>query len=286
MALDAAGRRALRTRLLVGPTLILAIVGVYILDRRVTNGTASAALLLLMGIGGLLEYVAMMRGAGFPVGRSFLVGAGTLLLSMPFFFDSWGQLDSELYPAVLLTLGLVFVMSCRALARSRMEKGLEEAGSTVLGFVLFAWPIFLAQGLALRFLPALLFVVLVAKGGDIFGYFAGISFGRRKLIPHVSPGKSIEGAIGSLVGSCALSALLCGPLLSKELTLGVPAALGIGVMINLTTQLGDLVESLLKRRCGVKDSSTLLPVHGGVLDLIDSLLFSVPAFFFVYIRLT
>ena len=74
-------------------------------------------------------------------------------------------------------------------------------GSTVLGFTLVAWPLYIAQGLALRHLPSLLFVILVCKAGDSGAYFLGRVLGRQKLLPHVSPAKTVEGAIGSLVVS-------------------------------------------------------------------------------------
>ena len=285
MTLDQAGKKALLTRLMIGPALIAIVVGVYALDQRFTDGGASAAVVGVLAMLGLYEYVTMMRGAGFPIARRISLTAALTLHAMPAFISTWGVVDTELYPPVLLTVALVFVLSVRALGRTKMEQGLEEIGSTLLGFVLVSWPLYLAQGLALRSTSALFYAILVAKSGDIGGYFAGISFGSKKLIPHVSPGKSVEGAVGSLVVSCLVAALLAAPLLPTG-TLSLVGAVLVGVMINVTTQLGDLVESLLKRRCGVKDSSNLLPVHGGVLDLVDSLLFSIPAFFFVFVRLT
>ena len=71
-----------------------------------------------------------------------------------------------------------------------------------------------------------------------------------------------------------------------DCTLATTAAIGIGIMLNVVGQIGDLVESLLKRSCGVKDSSNLLPAHGGILDLVDSLLFSLPAYFLLLVSLT
>ncbi len=285
MNLDAAARRALRIRLLIGPLLLLFVVAVFAADRLWTRGRCSAAVLGLLSLFGLLEYVALLRGAGFPVGRRNLLAAAAVLHAAAFFYASWNSLDDELYAPILVTVVLVFGLAVRALARSHMHQGLEEMGATLLGFVLIAWPMYFAQGLALRQLGALLYVVLVAKFGDIGAYFTGVLLGRRKLLPHVSPGKSLEGASGSLLASCA-TALLCGGLLAPELQAGTALRLAFGVLINLTAQFGDLVESLVKRRCGAKDSSRLLPVHGGVLDLVDSLLFTVPAFFFVLVRLT
>lgn len=287
MALDVAAKRALRTRLIIGPTLVGILVGVFFVDRvGGAGGLASAGLLYAIALVSLWEYVTMMRGAGFPVGRRLVLAAGAILHAFPFFFTSWDRLDSELYPVILVTCGLLLVGSVRAMTRSKMEKGLEELGANLLGLVLIAWPLFFAQGLALRSVDALFWAVLVAKSGDIGGYFVGIAIGRRKFIPHVSPGKSLEGCIGSLLFACIVAVLLAPPLLDRLVPLAWPALVLLGALVNLTAQLGDLVESLLKRRCGVKDSSKLLPEHGGMLDLVDSLLFSLPAFFFVIVRIT
>ena len=79
-----------------------------------------------------------------------------------------------------------------------MHHGLERQGATLLGFIMVAWPIYLAMGTCFRCLPSLLFVVLICKGGDIGGYCFGRLFGRRKLIPHISPGKTVEGALSGI----------------------------------------------------------------------------------------
>jgi len=115
--------------------------------------------------------------------------------------------------------------------------------------------------------------------GDSAGYFVGRAWGRTKLAPAVSPGKTIVGAVAGLAGSSlaavALSLLLLSNLPSHQL-LPLTAA-WIGLLLGAVGQLGDLVESMLKREAGVKDSGSLLPGHGGILDRTDSLLFSVPA---------
>ncbi len=133
--------------------------------------------------------------------------------------------------------------------------------------------------MSLRHLPSVFYVVLVCKSGDIGAYLVGSTLGKHKLIKHISPGKTVEGAVGSMVLSAVTAVLLRGPMLDPVLVLGLTGALGLGIMLNITTQAGDLIESLLKRRCGVKDSGSLLPAHGGVLDMVDSLLFSFFAFF-------
>ncbi len=115
-----------------------------------------------------------------------------------------------------------------------------------------------------------LFTVYTAMGSDSGAYFAGRTWGRRKLLPAVSPSKTVEGALGGLAGAVVV-ALLCRlvffPLLGPRETVGV--ALAIAVL----AALGDLCESALKRAFGAKDSGWIIPGHGGILDRLDSLLF-------------
>jgi phosphatidate cytidylyltransferase len=119
----------------------------------------------------------------------------------------------------------------------------------------------------------LIWVFMLAWGADIGAYFAGHAFGRRKLAPRVSPGKTWEGVIGGLalaLAVCALGAFWLTP--------GWVGWLPVIVLLVAVSVFGDLFESVLKRATGVKDSGTLLPGHGGVLDRIDSLLAVLPVF--------
>lgn len=283
-------RAEMRIRFVIGPAIILVLGLVYWLDATVMTerghgGKLVAGVLGLLGVAGVFEFTAMMRNAGFAVARTLLPIYSIVLLASPYFFG-WHSLDRELYPLVIGTLGLLFPIALESLSRRKMQQGLELQGATMLGFLMIAWPMFFAQGMALRHLPSVLFVVLVCKCGDIGAYLTGVAFGRHKLIPHVSGGKTVEGSLGSLVVSVVVAILLRESLLLPEVPLGLTGTVFVGIILNLTTQTGDLIESLLKRRCGVKDSSSLLPAHGGVLDLIDSLLFSFPAFFLVLTWLT
>ncbi|WP_069383245.1 phosphatidate cytidylyltransferase [Halomonas caseinilytica] len=122
----------------------------------------------------------------------------------------------------------------------------------------------------------LLFVLLLVWGADIGAYFVGRALGRRKLAPSVSPGKSWEGVAGGVLVSSLLA-------VAFAIWQGLGAAGGLGllavtIIVTLASVLGDLLESMLKRHQGLKDSSQLLPGHGGVLDRIDSLTAAVPLF--------
>ena len=200
----------LRTRAVLAPTMLLLIGGLYWFDASGARdwydedgafqrraGALSAAVFALLGFVGVHEYVTMMRKAGFAVSKNLLLVITAALLGSAFFFG-WHVIDHELYPLVASTLLLLFPLALKSLRRDDMQKGLERQGATLLGFIFVAWPMFLAMGTCLRYLPSALYVVLVCKGGDIGGYCTGRLLGRKKLIPHVSPGKTVEGALGSL----------------------------------------------------------------------------------------
>ncbi len=123
-------------------------------------------------------------------------------------------------------------------------------------------------------------LVAVIAGSDSAQYYVGRSIGRRKLAPRVSPGKTIEGLAGGLVAAVIIGAAL-GPITIAGVSpVGTAVAALIIALVGVT---GDLFESLLKRSAGVKDSSSLIPGHGGVLDRIDAYLFAIPAFY-LYLR--
>ena len=149
----------------------------------------------------------------------------------------------------------------------------------------------LSFGLFLRHLPghadalhgtALVLVpLLLTWASDTFAYFVGRQWGTRKLIPSVSPGKTMQGATGAVVGT-VLVAVGYALLLQRFPTyrIGIAEAIALGLLISVAAQVGDLAESLFKRDAGVKDSGTLLPGHGGALDRFDSLLFTLPIGYF------
>lgn len=111
---------------------------------------------------------------------------------------------------------------------------------------------------------------------DTFAYFSGRAFGKRKLCPHISPHKTVAGAVGGVIGTTA-AALLYGLVLNTFFTVHFLPLLGLGVSLGLLAQMGDLTASWMKREQGIKDFGNLMPGHGGVMDRFDSILFTAPA---------
>jgi phosphatidate cytidylyltransferase len=139
-----------------------------------------------------------------------------------------------------------------------------------------------AAGTALVFLP-----ILLTWSTDVGAYAFGRTFGKKKLIPSVSPGKTVEGAIGGLGLTIVICLLYVRFVLMPYAQLGltIQGAVLFAIVVSVAAQTGDLAESLLKREAGVKDSSRILPGHGGILDRFDSLLFVMPIAFLVLGRL-
>jgi phosphatidate cytidylyltransferase len=119
---------------------------------------------------------------------------------------------------------------------------------------------------------------------DIGAYFVGRTVGGRKLLPAVSPGKTVSGALGGLAATILVSWLYVRYALAPvaSLTMTLPATIAFGLVISIAAQVGDLTESLLKREANVKDSSRLIPGHGGLLDRLDSLLFVLPVAYLLF----
>jgi phosphatidate cytidylyltransferase len=165
----------------------------------------------------------------------------------------------------------------------RQQKSLEKAVSMWLsylaGFVYIALPgavilsLSTLQAGSVVYAAPFWFAVAVVYMGDTGAYFTGVSFGKHKLIPGVSPKKTWEGSLGGLAWSAATALVLNW---YWGFSMPVVMALSLGILAGVAGQIGDLVESALKRIAGCKDSGRIFPGHGGVLDRIDSLLFAAP----------
>jgi phosphatidate cytidylyltransferase len=187
-----------------------------------------------------------------------------------------------------------------AMRRAELRSAYPAAAASVFAFTYIALPLGMLVQLRQQWAGAfyLLYLLLVVWAGDIFAYFVGKSMGRHLMAPRISPKKTWEGAAASLAASLAVACLLFHyalPVSSALLRVGLierrdglfgleqlsmePVIL-LTIGLNVAAQLGDLVESLIKRGAGVKDSGTILPGHGGMLDRIDALLFAAPVLWF------
>lgn len=156
------------------------------------------------------------------------------------------------------------------------KRKLEDMTSTLMGImytVLLSFHIVLIDETT----PQMIWLVfLAAFGTDIMAYFTGMAFGKHKLCPHLSPKKSVEGAVGGVIGSMVLCAIY-GHFFMPD---SVWVSLAIGLFGSIIAQLGDLSASAFKRQMGIKDYGNLIPGHGGILDRFDSVMFTGPAVYY------
>jgi phosphatidate cytidylyltransferase len=193
-----------------------------------------------------------------------------------------------------------FIFLTRAMRNGDLRSGYPAAAASVFAFTYIALPLGMLVQLRQQWAGAfyLLYLLLVVWAGDIFAYFVGKSMGRHLMAPRISPKKTWEGAAASLVASVGVGWLLFHyslPISSALLRVGLierrdglfgleQPAIGpiilLTIALNIAAQLGDLVESLIKRGAGIKDSGTILPGHGGMLDRVDALLFATPVLWY------
>ena len=207
------------------------------------------------------------------------------------FPDAWlgsiltaALLASQQWPG-LVSLSAILLAALPACLVIRMRSARGLAGTvTDTAIVLFGMVyvgLTLGYFLLTRAQPGgewlIFFVVLVTWAGDAGGYYVGMRLGRRPLAPAISPKKTVEGLIGGLMASM-LTALVARSWFLPQF--GVVESLLVGLALGAIGALGDLAESALKRSAGVKDSGSVIPAHGGMLDRIDSLLFTGPVFYY------
>jgi phosphatidate cytidylyltransferase len=168
------------------------------------------------------------------------------------------------------------------LAGRELKSGLLDTAVIAFGIFYVAW--LLGHLILIRRLgegPFLIFLVfLVTWANDTAAYYVGSFWGHHQMTPRISPRKTWEGAAGGLLGSVA-AAFACRAWFLDSL--GAADAAAIGVLVGVAAPLGDLSESVLKRSAGVKDSGALIPGHGGILDRVDSLIFSTPVLYYYFL---
>jgi len=228
--------------------------------------------LMIVGVAMLAnwEFTRMFQRAGVPVLREAgLLWGGLVTLAFV-------RLDRAGAALAIVVLGLLAASLDRGAADPARW---QRVAVTLLGVCYINW--LLGHAISLRALPDgvhwVLLLVWVTWIGETAAYTVGSLVGRHKLAPGISPGKTVEGAVAQLAASL-LAALTAGGWLFPGLRLR--DAVAVGVLLGVLGQVGDLVESALKRSVGTKDTGHVIPGHGGILDRIDGLLFNAPVLFY------
>jgi len=230
---------------------------------------------------GLWEYLTLADATGAKTPR---IAAGIAVLAVFLLTFLQPSLMAPLLGAI--TLALLIVCAFRSpLERVLPDTAFSVFGVFYVGLTLATIPLLSQQENGSSLLIFLLFVVWA---GDTLALYVGRTWGRRKLAPAISPGKSWEGSAASMAGSLIITAiLLWASVLLLAHGIGILAYPGpawewfvLAAIVNVAAQVGDLVESAIKRGAGVKDSGSLLPGHGGVLDRVDALLIAAPVLWY------
>ncbi len=265
-------KRVITAAVLVPLVLLLLLRGSFLLVLVATALVAELA---------SWEYISIADAHGSRIPRNLLLVAVAVLFAATFH-------NRLMVLPVLGLCSLVLLIVCSF--RSPLERVLPDTAFSVfaliyIGLTLATVPLLWAQQDG----PSLLvFLFCIVWTGDTAALYVGRNFGRTKLAPRISPNKSWQGSAASLAGSLLIAAALVGLSRSLEarsiftLHFAGPLArwLGLAVVVNLFAQVGDLVESAIKRGAGVKDSGAMLPGHGGILDRIDALLLAAPVLWY------
>src|SRR5882724_780646 len=230
------------------------------------------------------EYVKLAEAQGYRIPLWWIFPAIALLFLV--------ILNTSVPRDVMLPMlsGLGLLLFTWAALRQPLDRVLPDAAAGIFALFYIAYPLTLLPLMRAMWDGAalLLFLLVAVWAGDIAALYIGKNFGKRKLAPRLSPNKTWEGSIASIVGSvlAALGVALLGDYLATKdipvLHISEPLwqTLLLAAIVNIAAQLGDLLESAIKRGAGVKDSGTLLPGHGGILDRIDALLVAAPVLWY------
>jgi phosphatidate cytidylyltransferase len=263
----------------------------------VLSGYEQFFFVTIAGIGllGLWEYYEMLDRRGVPNFKlTALICAVAFFAASFYAFRSYGPDKSYDFEIAVLVVFLLVVFGRQMFQRTRDRNPLETMAYTLFGLLYIVWLFnFLTK---IVYLPPrgplgettgqyyVLYLLLVTKFSDMGAYLAGTLFGKHKLVPHISPHKSWEGLVGAIAMATGGSFFLWWLIPGRLSVFDATDVAVLGVLLGGAAVIGDLAESIVKRGAEAKDSGGLLPGIGGVLDLIDSVLFTAPVLFF-YMRL-
>ncbi len=258
-------------------TAFVLVVGLLLVVKK----TPSWVFEILFGVViliGVMEAYELLRGKGY---RPHRLQGALATLALVWMASS---IAPAVRPEVPLVAAVILILVSPLFVRKKPEEMLSSSMSTL--FPVFCFAYMLSYLIAIRILPGelgqdlLLLLFICVTFSDTGAFYVGTLFGKHRMAPGVSPKKSWEGAAGGLAAAVA-GALVAHFWFYRALPLG--HAVILGVVLGGMGILGDLAESMLKRATGSKDSSALLPGHGGVLDRVDSLIFSAPILYYYYI---
>lgn len=245
--------------------IISGLVGLLLLISIVLKGGALLNFsVLIIGLIGLYEFDKTVRKINV---RPLVF----LNYFITIFYFILININKQSYVAFLI---IVYFFSVMLFFVFNKNLNINDIGATFFSEIYIVFLLFYIMLLNGNIMIWLIFITAWAT--DTFAYFAGMLFGKRKLCPHLSPKKTIEGAIGGILGSLIITLLFAKYIGSTDF---LKFAL-LAIISSLFAQIGDLTASKIKRLCGVKDYGNIMPGHGGVLDRFDSILYTTPVVYY------
>jgi len=279
-------------RLITSVILWTVIIAALFSSSSLVSDGVFIIIIAFLALAGLWEFYDLAEKRGLPCYRQSGLTGATLLMAGTF-AELIGKIGTQGSPArvndfetgfiILFVLGLCL----RQLASKSNAAGITAIATTLLGLMYVPWLLNFIQ--KINFFPNvegkyfLLYFILVTKFSDMGAYSVGSLIGRHKMIPRISPGKTWEGFAGAIAVSTAASLVFVHFFGGRMAGMNFLHAAVLGIVLSMTAVIGDLIESLFKREAGVKDSGGLFPGIGGILDLLDSLLFNAPIMY-LYLR--
>lgn len=274
------------------------VLGALFCGNKLVSDVVFILIMLLLAACGMFEFYGLVRARGLVCFRKFGMAAGLLMVAGTFLHcagklgihDSPSRVnDFETSFLIIFVLGLCL----RQFIAKDNPHGIVAMATTLLGLMYVPWLLNFIQKIEFFRFPVgaaadtgtfyVLYFILVTKFSDCGAYAVGSLIGRHKMIPRISPGKTWEGFGGAVVVSTGASVAFAHFAGGKLYGMNLTHALILGVILSISAVIGDLIESLFKREAGVKDSGGYFPGIGGILDLLDSLLFNAPLMY-LYLR--
>jgi len=279
-------------RLLSAVILWTVVLSALFSSNKVLSDYVFLGIMVLLAATGLVEFYGLVEKRGFVCFKGWGI-LGGILLMVGTFLNLTGLIGTSGSPArvndfetsflILFVLGLCL----RQFFSRTNTAGILAISTTLFGLMYVPWLLnFIAK---INFFPGiqghyyLLYFILITKFSDMGAYAVGSLIGRHKMIPRISPGKTWEGFAGAILVSTGASLVFFATLGDHLRGMTAIHAVVLGVLLSVSAVIGDLIESLFKREAGVKDSGRFFPGIGGILDLLDSLLFNAPIMY-LYLR--
>ena len=279
-------------RLITSVILWTVIIAALFSNNPLVSDSVFLVIIVFLALAGLAEFYGLAEKRGYACFK-YCGLLGGVLLMVGTFLNLIGRIGMQGSPArvndfetgfiILFVLGLCV----RQLSSRTSTTGIIAIATTLLGLMYVPWLLNFIQ--KINFFPDvegkffLLYFILVTKFSDMGAYAIGSLIGRHKMIPRISPGKTWEGFAGAIVVSTGASLAFVHFFGAHMFGMNALHAAILGILLSVTAVIGDLIESLFKREAGVKDSGHLFPGIGGILDLLDSLLFNAPIMY-LYLR--